>query len=550
MTLVATERAVGRLERLFRERMDRDTKRLPALGYYFDDEEADRVIEFLENHSYHYEGEWAGRPLVLESWQIDVFREAFGWMRPDGTRRFRTIWVEIARKNGKTLTAAALGNYLMIYDREPGARVYSSATTKDQARLVFEAAKQMVKRSPDLREHVKVHRLNMSCEVLGSSFQPLSADSGTLDGLNAHGNLIDEIHAHTDRGVYDVLVTSMGARRQPVTIIITTAGVYDPEQIGWQMHLKAEQVLEGVVEDDSFFAYIAAADPDDDWREPSTWEKANPNLGVSVKREFLEDMADKARTEPSFLNTFLRLHLNIWTQQVTRWIAPDDWKKCAQPRLNLELFKGRPCFGGLDLSTTSDITAFALVFPPWKDHKDWAVFPWFWVPEAQVDEKVKKGREPYDVWVRRGSLIQTPGNVVDYEFMKDEVLKVAKDHDLREIAYDPWNATQTAVDLENRGCTMVEVRQGYASISEPSKEFERLVKSEVLRHGDDPVLNWMVNNVSVVYDPAGNIKPNKDPKKGSVGKIDGVVATIMGIARGMVFVQSESVYESRGLIVL
>lgn len=549
-TLVATERAVGRLERLYRERMERDRERLPLLGYWFDEEDADRVVAFFETYLRHHKGEWAGHLFVLEPWQKEILREAFGWKRPDGTRRYRTVWIEVARKNGKTEMGAGIGDFMLVFDQEPGAEVYSSATKRDQAKILFDAAKAMVQQSPELKRYIKAHRANMSCQALGSKFEPLSADGDKLDGLNAHCNLIDEVHAHKDRLVYDVLVTSMGARRQPMTVIITTAGTYDPEQIGWQLHDKAVKVLEGVVEDESFFAYIAAADKDDDWKDPATWEKANPNLGVSVKYSYMEEMCGKAQTEPSFLNTFLRLHLNIWTQQVTRWISPDDWKKCARKRLSLELFRDRPCFGGLDLSTTQDITAFALVFPPYREKRDWAVFPWFWVPEHQTTEKVKKGLEPYDVWVRGGHLHETPGNVVDYEFIKATVLGLAKEYRVREIAYDPWNATQTAVDLENKGCTMVEVRQGYASMSEPSKEFERLVVSGQLQHGDHPVLNWMANNVAVASDPAGNIKPNKDPKKGSVGKIDGVVATINAISRAMVFVKGESVYEDRGVRVL
>ena len=545
-TLVATERAMGRLELLYRERMKRDRERLPALGYYFDDEEADRVVDFVESELRHHKGEWAGQLFELDPWQRELLREVFGWFRADGTRRFRTAWVEIARKNGKTEIGAAVGVYMLVFDREPGAEVYSSATKRDQARILFDAGKAMVKQSGNLQRYIKTHRANMSCEALGSKFEPLGADGDTLDGLNAHCNLIDEIHAHKDRLVYDVLVTSMGARRQPLTFIITTAGTYDPEQIGWLLHQKAEQVLEGVVEDESFFAYIAAADPDDDWRDPGSWEKANPNLGVSVKREYMEEMARKAESEPSFLNTFLRLHLNIWTQQVTRWIAMEHWQACAR-KMRLELFKGRPCFVGLDLSTTTDITALALAFPPTEEGEDWGLFTRFWVPEYRVQEEAKRGVAPYDRWVQAGMMHETPGNVIDYGYITADIAKLADTHDIEEIAYDPWNATQTATELEADGYTMVEVRQGYASISEPSKEFERLVVSGKLHHPDNPVMRWMMNNVAVATDPAGNIKPNKDPKRGSRGKIDGVVAAIMAIARAIVWVNARSVYNDRGI---
>jgi phage terminase large subunit-like protein len=250
---------------------------------------------------------------------------AFGWRRADGSRRYRILYIEIPRKNAKSTTAAADGLYLLVGDQEPGAEVYSSATKKDQARIVHDAATQMVKASPQLGKWVKAYRNNLSCGRLNAKFEPLGADSNTLDGLNPHGNIVDELHAHRDRGVWDVLDTAMGARRQPMTIAITTAGIYEPESIGWQMHEHATNVLEGVLEDDGFFAFIAAADEGDDWTDPETWRKANPNIDVSIREEYLSQQCEKAKAQPAFLNTFLRLHLNRWTQQRDRWISMEHW---------------------------------------------------------------------------------------------------------------------------------------------------------------------------------------------------------------------------------
>jgi len=418
------ERPVGKYERLAYERNERDLALCEQegghpKGFYFDALEGERVVKFTENYCKHHKGEWAGRPLVLEKWQKFVLRCIFGWKRADGTRRFRVAYEEVGRKNGKSEKIAAVGNYLLIADGEPGAEIYSTATKEDQAKIIWSAAKEMVKQSPDLRKWCRLLQKTILCERSMSFFKPLGADSDTLDGLNPHGHLCDEMHAHKKRGLFDVMITGMGARRQPLTYIITTAGVYDPESIGWEMHTLAQQVLEGVVEDDYLFAIIFAADEGDDWRDPKTWYKANPNLDVSVKMDYLIEECERAKKTPSFLNTFLRLHLNVWTQQVTRWISMDHWNACDEPVPPLGDMAGRLAYGGLDLSTKIDITAAAFAIPD----GDAFNFLWrFWVPEELVKERARLGKKPdyvcmgtgrvagHDSWQRDRLRVRPQGN--------------------------------------------------------------------------------------------------------------------------------------------
>ncbi len=548
---IVINRVPGKYERLCWERHERDLA-LAAQpgghpkGYWFDEAAGERVVQFIEQYCCHFEGEWAGRPLLLEDWQKGILRIVFGWMRRDGTRRFRTAYIEIPRKNGKSITGGGVGLFLTIADNEAGAQVYATATKRDQAKIVWGAAEAMVKRSPRLRKFARAFKNNISCERLASKFEPLAADSDTQDGFNAHAQIMDEAHAHKDRHVYDVVATSMGARRQPINWIITTAGVYNPESIGWEMHERAIQVLEGVIEDDTFFAFIACADEDDDWEDPATWAKANPNLGISVKLDYLAEQCERARTTPTFLNTFLRYHLNRWTQQDKRWIPIEKWNACDRVVNEVEL-KNMSCCAALDLSSKLDITALVLAFPRDEDTYDF-VFR-FWCPEATIMERSKVDRIPYDAWVRDGWMISTPGDMVDYSFPIAEIQKLGAVHRIEELAYDPWNASQTATGLQDLGFNMVEHRQGFVSMSEPTKMLEALIMSRKIGHlterGPHPVMRWMVSNVAVKRDPAENMKPIKTSEK---KRIDGVVAAVMALGRSMLTPNGASVYEQRGLL--
>lgn len=557
------QRLLGRLERLYLERQERDLRLayprgLPKhprqsqhpQGFWFDPVAADFPVQFIQSYCRHSKGEWAGELIQLQpDWQLPIVRTIFGWRRQDGTRRFRIAYIEIPRKNTKSTTAAALGLYLMVGDNEPGAEIYSSATKEKQATIVWGAARDMVKLDPELKAYIKPLQKNLSCEIMGSKFEPLGADSDRLDGLNPSGNIIDELHAHKNRGLWDVLLTAMGARRQPLTIAITTAGVYDPTSIGWEQHQHAVQVLEGAIEDEEFFAYIAAADEGDDWRDPAIWHKANPSLGVSIKPTYLAAQARIAQQQPSFLNSFLRLHLNVWTQQLTRWITTEDWNACKAAPRPLE---GRVAYGGIDLSTKIDVAGFSLVVPDEDGFYD--LYFRFWVPEALVQERERLHQLPsYSAWVRDGFLSATPGNVVDYDIIRGEILDLAKRVKLKAIGYDPWNATQLAVQLQQAlnptvlktGFQMVELRQGMQTLSEPSKEFEKLVKAGKVRHGGHPVMRWMVANVTTRTDANGNIAPDKEH---SGGKIDGVVSTILALRQAITAPVKTSVYETRGAV--
>jgi phage terminase large subunit-like protein len=553
--IYAQEAASGRLVcskwvRLAAQRHLRDREEGAKRGLYFDPRAAQHVIDFY-GFLRHSKGEWAGQPLVLEPWQQFILWVLFGWKRSDGTRRFREAYVELGRKNGKSTKAAGIGLYLLCADGEPGAEVYCAATKKDQARIVFTEAERMRKASPWLAKRIKKFRDNMNIEGTASKFEPLGSDEDTLDGLNPHGAIVDELHAHKTRAVLDVLTTAMGSRRQPLLFEITTAG-FNKESVCWKQHEYAEKVLEGINGDDSFFGFIATLDEGDDWEDEKNWPKANPNLGVSVKLDDLRRLANKAKQDPASLNSFLRLRLNVWTQQDTRWMPMDKWNLCVGHSLKLRDAKvlraeveqqlaGRMCYAGLDLSSKIDLTALVFLFPPTEDDALWTILPYFYMPENNVARRVKEDRVQYDVWIREGFITATEGNVVDYEIVEDEVLRARKRFDLRELAFDSWNAQATANRLAKDDVLMVEFGQGYKSMSEPTKEVMKLVLEKKLAHLANPVLRWNMSNIVIKSDEAGNLKPNKDK---SSEKIDGAVALIMALGRAIAHPSEDSVYTS------
>ena len=492
--------------------------------FWFDKEAADKAVEFFRLWLKHQKGEYAGRPLKLDDWQADeIIRPVFGWKRKDGTRKIRTCYVEIPRKNGKTTIAAGVGLYLTFADNEQGAEVYSAASDREQAAIAFDLASSMVKAEPALQKRSDVYRRSIVVPATGSSYKVLSADSRGKHGFNAHGVIFDEFHAQPNRELYDVLHTSTGARRQPLEFIITTAGVYDPESIAWQVHSYALRVLSGEIKDPSFHAVIYGTPIEADYRDRKVWAAANPGMGISVKADYLAAEAKRAEEEPSYENTFRRLHLNQWTEQVTRWIKKESWESCVGPIPDLT---GRPCFPALDLSTTTDISALALDFPPSAEGDLHYLLNFFWCPEAKV-RKASGTEAAYADWVRDGYMEQAGTDVVDYAFIRRRVNELSKKYKFGPFAYDPWNATQLALQLQDEdGFVMAEHRQGFISMNEPSKEFERLVISKKIRHGGNPVMNWMISNVALQTDAAGNIKPSKDK---STGRIDGVVASIMAV---------------------
>ncbi len=527
----------------------------PPTGYYFDEQAADLAVLFFENFLVHIEGEWAGQAFLLQDWQRDsIIRPLFGWKRPDGTRRYRHAWIEVPRKNGKSTLAAGIALFLLFMDDEPAAQVLGAASDKDQAGIVFDLAKRMVEASPVLSERADTFKRSIVVRSTSSVYRTLSADVKKQHGLNAHGVVFDETHTQPNRDLHDVLTTSTGARRQPLVVDITTAG-FDRESIAWELHEHARQVFEGIVEDDQEFVYIRAAGEDDDWQDPKTWRKANPGLGVTVKEEYLAAEANRAKLTPAYLNTFLRLHLNRWTQQQTRWMPMEAWNECAG---EVEVATGQVCYAGLDLASAIDIAALLLVFPPpepvkpegeeaLEDSGLYQFLPFFWVPEEHLIERVRRDRVPYDAWARMAFLKVTPGNVIDYGRIAADIIALGKSFNIREIAFDRWGAVQMSQDLEAAGFTMVAFGQGFASMSPPTKELLRLTLDGRIAHGGHPVLRWMADNVEVEFDAAGNVKPSR---KKSREKIDGIVASIMGLDRALRRGEGESVYEQRGLLSL
>lgn len=525
------------------ERHLRDLEDGGERGLWFDRDAAQIAIDFfgLLKHS---KGEWAGLTIELEPWQQFILWVLFGWKREDGNRRFKTAYEEVARKNGKSTIAAGIGCYLLVADGEPGAEIYSAATKKDQAKITHSEATRMVKASPPLRKRVTVFRDNLHIQGTASKFEPLGRDSDSMDGLNVHGAIVDELHAWKTADLWDVLETATGSRRQPLMFAITTAG-YDRQSLCYQMHDYTEKVLEGVVEDDSWFGIIFTLDEDDDWQDERCWIKANPNLGVSKKLDDMQRLAERAKEMPSRLNAFLRLHLNIWTQAETKWVSREHWDACGKAVDELGL-RGRTCYGGLDLSSTTDVSAFVLVFPPQTEDDDYQVLCRFWIPEDSMHDRVRRDRVPYDAWVRQGYITATPGNVIDYAWILAQIDEDMQTYDVEEIAFDRWGATKIQTELMDRGGEdfMIQFGQGYRSMSPPMKELEKLILGHQVAHGNNPVLSWMADNLVAREDPAGNIKPDKEK---SIEKIDGMVALIMALDRATRHDTHGSVYEERGI---
>jgi phage terminase large subunit-like protein len=521
------EIVTSKLVRQTCERHLKDLQDAHLRGLKFSEARAQHVITFIETFCRHSKGEWAGKPFLLDVWQKALISILFGWVHSEtGYRRFRFAYCELARGSGKSTLAAAIGLYGLLADGEPGAEVYAAATKREQARIVWSEADRMVRQSPSLRKRIKTQRNLLTIKGTASKFEPLSSDLKSLDGLNPAVCIVDELHAHPNRSIWDVLVTALGKRRQPLLFAITTAG-FDRHSVCWEQHAYSEKVLDGTVQDDSWFAWIAGLDECDDWQDESLWVKANPGLGTTVQIAELRQQALKARESPSGLNSFLRLRLNIWTESHTAWMPMDRWDACNGP-VDFAALQGRECFAGLDLSTTLDISALVLLFPPTEDDLLYTVLPFFFIPSENIADRVKRDRVPYDVWKRNDLLTLTDGNVIDYDAIRAKVQELGEQFNIREIAFDRWNATQVTTQLAGDGYTMVPFGQGFQSMSSPTKRLLELAISGRIAHGGNPVLRWMAGNAVVKTDPAGNIKLDKSK---STEKIDGAVALAMALSR-------------------
>jgi len=537
--VVAGKQPAGRLQILACQRHLADLKSGKKRGLQFDVEEAEKAIKFF-SFLKHSKGKWAGESFILAPWQAFVVGSLFGWKREDGRRRFRTAYNEVPRKNGKSTLSAGIGLRLAFFDREPGAEVYCAATKREQAKIVFDEAARMRKKTPALAKRISAFVGNLHVEATASKLQPLGADADSTDGLNIHGAVVDELHAHKTRAMVDVLETATSARTQPLVFYITTAGT-DRNSVCWASHEYGVKVLEGIVEDDTLFVFIACADEGDDWRNPKTWAKANPNLGISVHLDDLKRKAARAREIPSEQNAFRRLHCNEWTESISVWIPDDVWMR-GDKSVDETALAGRPCYAGLDLGQTQDINAFVLVFPD--DDGAYDVVCRFWCPGDRIPERARKDRAPYDIWERQGLLIATGGNIADLDFIEWQILDLARKFDIKEIAFDRYMALQIITHLKDQlgEARVVDFGQGFVSMSAPTKELQRLALEGKLRHGGNPVLRWMNKNVSIRMDAAGNLKIDKAK---STEKVDGMVALAEALGRAIVHINGPSIYDER-----
>ena len=503
----------------------------PDYPYYFDAAKAEKVAKFIQLLP-HTKGKWAakGEKITLEPWQIFACCLPFGWLkRATGYRRYTKILIFVCRKNGKSAIAAGVGNYMFCADGEFGAEVYSGATTEKQAWEVFRPAKIMVERTKTLKDFygVEVNASNMARLADGSRFEPIIGKPG--DGSSPSCAIIDEYHEHKNNDLYDTMETGMGAREQPIMLVITTAG----SSIGGachQMVRDAERMLEGAVNIPDLWAVLYGMDKDDDWTSEIALKKANPNMDISVSAEFLAARQRDAKMSAAKQAIFRTKHLNEWVGAKNAWLNMAKWAN-APERLPLSALTGRPCFIGLDLATKIDMVALILLFPPYGDDNRYHVHGRYYLPDNRVLEELDSNTDRYRAWDAEGLLTLTMGEVVDFDAIKDDLREFYGRFDVREVAYDPWQATQLAQEMEKEGMVMVELRHTVQNLSEPMKELEALILQQRIAHGECPILTWQASNVVAKIDVKDNIYPNKERAE---NKIDGMVALIMAMSRAIV----------------
>ncbi len=521
--------------------------RFMAETSHYDKDAADFVVSFIEQLK-HTKGEFYNTPFELIDWQEQIVRDIFGVLKPDGYRQFTTAYIEVPKKAGKSEIAASLALYMLCADGEQRAEVYGCAADREQSSLVFDVACDMVKLCPALerRCNIRPSRKSIQYSPTNSSYKALSADVAGKSGVSVSALIFDELWVQKDRRFFDMMtVGTSDARRNPLHFIITTAG-NDTNTICYEMHQKAVDILEGRKIDPTFYPVIYGADADDDWTDPKTWMKANPSLGITIDIEKYRAACESAKQNPSEENTFRQLRLNQWVKQSVRWMPMEKWDACAFP-VDVDELEGRVCYGGLDLSQTTDITAFVLVFPPRDETEKYIVLPYFWIPEDNIKLRVSRDHVPYDLWERQGLLQTTEGNVVHYGFIEKFIERLGKRFNIRSIAFDRWGAVQMTQNLEDMGFTVIPFGQGFKDMSPPTKELMKLTLEQKIAHGGHPILRWMMDNVFVRTDPAGNIKMDKEK---STEKIDGAVAMVMALDRAIRCGVSDgdSIYNHRGLL--
>lgn len=518
-------------------------------GCYFDEKAANHARTFIES----YLCITPGTPFKLLDWQwLDVVAPLFGWKRKDGSRRFRKAYVEIPKKNGKSLLCSAIALYLLMADGEWAAEIYCAAFNREQAGIIYKEARKLVDASKDISPLLDCIDTTkyIKFDKTRSFIKALSRDSKSSEGLNIHGLIFDEVHTQQTRELWDALLYGGASRKQPLTVAITTAG-YDKESICWELHEKAQKVIEGIEPDDTFLAVIYAASATDPIDQETTWRKANPSYGITLNEIDFANEARQAKENPRQENAFRRYRLNQWTESETRLISQDRWDNCRQD-FTPESLKGQPCYIGIDLSVTTDVTAAVGIFP--FDDGSYKLLPYFWLPTEKIKEM--RNRVAYDVWAKQGHLIPIVGDVIDYDQVRADILRLFGSFNIRGFAIDPYNSQNIESQLIAKGFKVWKCRQQAIDISPPTKEFDRLIVTGKMNHNNNPVLNWMVSCTTAREDENGNLKPVKPDRHHSTNKIDGVVASIMGLALALNTANelgrltTKSCYEERGLLTI
>lgn len=520
-----------------------------ANGCYFDLAAAEHVRDFFRELLVHSKGQFAGQPFELLEWQwLFIIAPLFGWKRADGTRRFRVAYIKIAKKNGKSTLCSGIALYCLIADGEDGAEVYSAACDRDQAGIVYDEGANMVDASTELCGSLVVKRSQKCIEfpATKSKYEAISADAYTNEGKNASVIIFDELHALKNRDFFEALRYAGIARRQPLFIIITTAGD-DLESLCYEQEEYAKQVLSGAVQDDRFFAYIAEAAPEDDWKSPEAWKKANPSLGVTMTLESFEEAIKEAERSPRLESVFRRYRLNQWVAGDNVWLGNAVWSEAGMSIADESTYHGRPAWGAIDLSRKRDLAAWVLAVD--LDSSTVLLLPRLFMPKGRIEEAEKRDHVPYRAWAAKGLITLTEGDVVHYPTIRATVQADARHFEIREIAYDPWNAANLCEEvMSDDGFDMVEFRQQMPQMGPASAEFERRLKNKTVLHPRHPILDWMARNATVTEDHNGNFKPSK---KNSRAHIDGITAAVMAVARASAGGgKTASVYEERGLIAL
>jgi len=522
---------------------------------FYDKRRADFAVDFFKDLT-HTTAEWRGRPFNLMPWQEQVVRDIFGIVNQEtGYRQFRTAYIEMPKKNGKSEFAAGIALYMLFADNEQRAEIYSCAADTNQARIVFDNACDMVNFSDDLRplSHTVKSTNRIVYSRTNSFYRVISSAINSKQGFNISALIFDELQAQKTREYFDAMTKMTGdARRQPLFFIITTAG-RSKTSVCYELHCKAKDVLSGAKIDHRFYPLVYGIEPEDDWNDPEVWKKCNPAIGVTIQMEDVQYAYEQARQNPAEELHFRQFRLNEWCNSDIRWMPMQKWDACGEADLNMELFEGYDCYCGLDLSSTSDLTSLVLVFPPRYEDDKYTVFPFFWLPENVIDYRTRRDHVPYASWKHSDLFYTTEGDVVDYGVIEYKIAELSERFNIRELAYDRFGAEKIRRDLEElgaeRGFEVFPFGQGYLSMSPPSKDLFQFVLEGKIRHGKHPVLDWNMENTIIETDPAGNIKPSK---RKSTEKIDGVVAMIMALARATVCggADSGSVYDHRGLLIL